>query len=36
MCLAYQSGSKTIDYIKLSDELGRKIENDGYKIIDIK
>ena len=31
-----ESGRKTIDYIKLSDELGRKIENDGYKIIDIK
>ena len=31
-----KSGRKTIDYIKLSDELGRKIENDGYKIIDIK
>ena len=33
---SYESGRKTIDYIKLSDELGRKIENDGYKIIDIK
>ena len=31
----YGSGSKAIDYVKLSDELGNKIEMDGYKIIDI-
>lgn len=28
-------GSDAIDYVKLSDELGKKIEIDGYKIIDI-
>ena len=31
-----ESGSKTIDYVKLSDELGNKITLDGYKIINIK
>ena len=36
MCIAYQSGSKTIDYVKLSDELGNKITLDGCKIINIK
>lgn len=30
-----KGGSKAIDYVKLSDELGNKIEIDGYKIIDI-
>ena len=30
-----ESGSNAIDYVKLSDELGNKIEIDGYKIIDI-
>ena len=30
------SGSKTIDYVKLSDELGNKITLDGCKIINIK
>ena len=36
MCIAYQSGSKTIDYVKLSDELGNEITLDGCKIINIK
>ena len=30
-----EKGSKAIDYVKLSNELGNKIKNDGYKIIDI-
>lgn len=30
-----EGGSKTINYVKLSDELGNKIETEGYKIIDI-
>ena len=31
-----ESGSKTIDYVKLSDELGNEITLDGCKIINIK
>ena len=31
-----ESGSKTIDYVKLSDELGNKITLNGCKIINIK
>jgi hypothetical protein len=30
-----EGGRKTIDYIQLSEDLGKKIEADGYKLIDI-